>query len=334
MLRAFDRDFQRNGPSTVRIVRTTLAGWKRHKNHPDPRVRDRYAWEAREIGHHVLGAWSPPRSSTIATIRRCTQRCRPCLQEIARRVRLEVAAGLGHRRPLGAAEDPQGRKTPGRRLQLRAADLLRAQRRGDRPARSAALPLRHAAGDSAQAGRCPAAHAEDASWWECTIRRTGSQMAGPSGDGTFQRERCGPGPGECQSGQPLERNPCTRHPSSTGCYELRRDEQGGRCEVIAVAAETLGQAADQRRPNCRHSNRSATFGHQATHLVFSRGSFSTSRNSPIGGKLQIGAVVRHPMANGHARWRQVGRCGPRRREREKRDPSNVCAAAEQRLPAY
>ena len=49
MLRAFDRDFEVNGPSTVRIVRTTLAGWRRHKNHPDPRVRGRYAWEAREL---------------------------------------------------------------------------------------------------------------------------------------------------------------------------------------------------------------------------------------------------------------------------------------------
>jgi radical SAM superfamily enzyme YgiQ (UPF0313 family) len=50
MLRAFNRDFQRNGPSTLRIVRTTLAGWKRYKNHPDARVRRRYAWEARELG--------------------------------------------------------------------------------------------------------------------------------------------------------------------------------------------------------------------------------------------------------------------------------------------
>ena len=49
MLRAFDRDFEVNGPSTVRIVRTTLAGWRRHKNHPDPRVRSRFAWESREL---------------------------------------------------------------------------------------------------------------------------------------------------------------------------------------------------------------------------------------------------------------------------------------------
>ena len=50
MLRAFDRDFERNGPSTLRIVRTTLAGWKRYKNHTDARVRRRFAWEARELG--------------------------------------------------------------------------------------------------------------------------------------------------------------------------------------------------------------------------------------------------------------------------------------------
>ncbi len=50
MVRAFNRDFERNGPSTIRIIRTTLAGYKRYKNHPDACVRDRYAWEAREIG--------------------------------------------------------------------------------------------------------------------------------------------------------------------------------------------------------------------------------------------------------------------------------------------
>jgi radical SAM superfamily enzyme YgiQ (UPF0313 family) len=53
MVRAFDRDFARNGPSTVRIVRTTLAGWKRYRNHPDPRIRRRFAWEARELGNSL-----------------------------------------------------------------------------------------------------------------------------------------------------------------------------------------------------------------------------------------------------------------------------------------
>ena len=48
--RAFDRDFEVNGPSVARIVRTTLAGWKRYKDHPDSRIRRRYTWEARELG--------------------------------------------------------------------------------------------------------------------------------------------------------------------------------------------------------------------------------------------------------------------------------------------
>jgi radical SAM superfamily enzyme YgiQ (UPF0313 family) len=46
---AFQRDFERNGPSLYRICRTTLAGWKRYKNDPDPRVRERFEWEVRVV---------------------------------------------------------------------------------------------------------------------------------------------------------------------------------------------------------------------------------------------------------------------------------------------
>jgi radical SAM superfamily enzyme YgiQ (UPF0313 family) len=59
ILRAFERDFEVNGPSIVRVVRTTLAGWRRYKNHPNPRIRRRFAWEARELPtaySAVLGA--------------------------------------------------------------------------------------------------------------------------------------------------------------------------------------------------------------------------------------------------------------------------------------
>ena len=49
ILRAFTRDFEVNGPSVVRVVRSTLLGWKRYKNHPDARIRRRYEWEAREL---------------------------------------------------------------------------------------------------------------------------------------------------------------------------------------------------------------------------------------------------------------------------------------------
>ena len=46
---AFRRDFERNGPSIYRIVRTTFDGWLRYKNDPDPRVRARFAFEARSL---------------------------------------------------------------------------------------------------------------------------------------------------------------------------------------------------------------------------------------------------------------------------------------------
>ena len=49
LIRAFQRDFEVNGPSVVRIARTVLQGWRRYKNHPDLRIRNRFAWEARDL---------------------------------------------------------------------------------------------------------------------------------------------------------------------------------------------------------------------------------------------------------------------------------------------
>ncbi len=49
ILHAFERDFEVNGPSVPRIVRTTLAGWKRYKNHPDSRIQRRYKWETKGL---------------------------------------------------------------------------------------------------------------------------------------------------------------------------------------------------------------------------------------------------------------------------------------------
>jgi len=42
---AFQRDFERNGPSIYRITRTNLKGWKRYKEHPDRRIRERFRLE-------------------------------------------------------------------------------------------------------------------------------------------------------------------------------------------------------------------------------------------------------------------------------------------------
>ena len=44
-LQAFRRDFEVNGPSVVRMVRTTLLGWKKYGRHSDPRIRKRFRRE-------------------------------------------------------------------------------------------------------------------------------------------------------------------------------------------------------------------------------------------------------------------------------------------------
>ncbi|HVN18334.1 MAG TPA: B12-binding domain-containing radical SAM protein [Dongiaceae bacterium] len=51
---AFWRDYEVNGPSLYRIARTLLAGWKRYKDWPDTRVRDRFAQEM----HRLSGVYS------------------------------------------------------------------------------------------------------------------------------------------------------------------------------------------------------------------------------------------------------------------------------------
>jgi radical SAM superfamily enzyme YgiQ (UPF0313 family) len=51
---AFWRDFEINGPSLYRIARTLLSGWKRYKDSPDARVRERFAREM----HRLNGIYS------------------------------------------------------------------------------------------------------------------------------------------------------------------------------------------------------------------------------------------------------------------------------------
>jgi len=60
--RAFRRDFEVNGPSVARIARTLLEGWQAHRRHPDPRVRDRVAWESRGLPTLYAGVlWAAER---------------------------------------------------------------------------------------------------------------------------------------------------------------------------------------------------------------------------------------------------------------------------------
>ena len=56
LLRAFRRDFEINGPSLVRMIRTMLMGWKRYKNHPNLRIRNRFEWEFKRPAVYYAGA--------------------------------------------------------------------------------------------------------------------------------------------------------------------------------------------------------------------------------------------------------------------------------------
>ena len=57
--RAFERDFEKNGPSLARLIRSQLAGYLKHKNHPDPRVRRRILWECRSLGTtYTAAVWA------------------------------------------------------------------------------------------------------------------------------------------------------------------------------------------------------------------------------------------------------------------------------------
>jgi radical SAM superfamily enzyme YgiQ (UPF0313 family) len=56
ILDAFRRDFEVNGPSLARLIRSFLAGWQRYKDHPNKRIRDRFAWEVRPLRTTYAGA--------------------------------------------------------------------------------------------------------------------------------------------------------------------------------------------------------------------------------------------------------------------------------------
>lgn len=46
---AFFHDFEKNGPSLYRMCRTMLEGWKRYRDYPDARVRERFAREMSKL---------------------------------------------------------------------------------------------------------------------------------------------------------------------------------------------------------------------------------------------------------------------------------------------
>jgi radical SAM superfamily enzyme YgiQ (UPF0313 family) len=55
---AFQRDFERNGPSLYRMCQTMLRGWQRYRDYPDPRVRQRFARQMKKLsGAYNAALW-------------------------------------------------------------------------------------------------------------------------------------------------------------------------------------------------------------------------------------------------------------------------------------
>ncbi|MFZ0133445.1 MAG: cobalamin-dependent protein [Desulfobacterales bacterium] len=49
LLKAFQRDFEVNGPSLARLIKTQLTGWRQYRHTPDARVRARFEREAQPL---------------------------------------------------------------------------------------------------------------------------------------------------------------------------------------------------------------------------------------------------------------------------------------------
>ncbi len=95
---AFWRDFERNGPSLYRLCQTMLQGWRRYKNHPDPRIRERFTRQVKKIiGAYNAALWVMERefrkvnlgvSGQIHTLRREVEKEFPVIARL-------TAASLG-----------------------------------------------------------------------------------------------------------------------------------------------------------------------------------------------------------------------------------------------
>lgn len=89
--RAFRLDFERNGPSLYRLMRTMFDGWRRYRADDDPRVRARVAVAARQLrGGYDAALWG---------MEHYLRASNPVIADRIRRLRVDVERefGLGSR---------------------------------------------------------------------------------------------------------------------------------------------------------------------------------------------------------------------------------------------
>ena len=84
---AFWRDFQRNGPSLYRIVRTTFDGWKLYHKHADARIRARFDQEARALRTFY--------SAALWAMERRLKKTNAAVSESIRALRRDMGATFG-----------------------------------------------------------------------------------------------------------------------------------------------------------------------------------------------------------------------------------------------
>jgi len=84
---AFRLDFERNGPSLFRLIRTTVEGWRRYRDDLDPRIRERFARERKETAANYAAA--------LWAMERYLHRSNARVSARVREVRLELDRELG-----------------------------------------------------------------------------------------------------------------------------------------------------------------------------------------------------------------------------------------------
>ncbi len=117
---AFRLDFERNGPSLFRLIRTTAEGWRRYRDDLDPRVRARFEQERKEMAANYAAAlWAMERylhrsnarvSARVREVRldldRETGRLRRSLNRLVGPVLLWAARREARRFPHGRPAEP------------------------------------------------------------------------------------------------------------------------------------------------------------------------------------------------------------------------------------
>jgi hypothetical protein len=84
---AFRYDFEKNGPSLFRICETLFNGWKRYHDHPDARIRTRFAHEA--------GKLRTTYNAALWAMEKRLRRSNPEISARMRALRLEIESAFG-----------------------------------------------------------------------------------------------------------------------------------------------------------------------------------------------------------------------------------------------